>query len=92
MTVKKLIEMLQDADPNLPVYVCVQNEGMFAFKEACEGETGETDLGPPPEDVYSKEQARFELSKMKNQMKVFAILPHGFGEEEPDHEADYTKN
>lgn len=84
MTVKRLKELLEGVDDNLHVFVGVENEGIFGFQEACECETGAIELGPAPGDLYSN------ITNIDDhiQMKVFAVLPHGFtgpNDEEPIH-------
>lgn len=90
MTVKRLIEILQEAPQDMRVYVLVHNEGgAFGFAEACEGETGECELGPPAEELYNKEWPLFYST---DRMKVFGVLPHGFGTTEDDHTPDHINN
>lgn len=87
------MELLKDAPEDMRVFVCVQNEGVFGFQEACEGETGEIEIGPPPEDLYNKETAQAERKSLKDETIVFAILPHGFGgDEENNHIPDFIHN
>jgi len=88
MTVKRLIELLHEAPPDMPVYVMVHNEGgLFGFAEACEGETGKSEIAPVEEGDYKID----EIHASADTIKVFAILPHGFAENS-DHEPDYLSN
>lgn len=76
MLVKELKELLADAPDDMPVMVAVENHlnpGMFAFAEACSGETGISELGFGKDGVEVNES-------------VFLILPHGFGVSEKEEE------
>lgn len=92
MTVKKLIKLLREAPPDMRVYVCVQNEGIMAFQEACECETGPCDFGPPPDNIYSKDAADQEMNRIDQDTKGFVILPHGFTEGEDEDEPNHLNN
>ena len=74
MTVKQLKQMLADAPDDMKIMVLVEDHlhpGMFAFAEACEGETGIATLGPSEEGIEYDET-------------VFLVLPHGYGIPEED--------
>ena len=90
MTVKELMAILKEAPEDMPVYVMTQNEGIFAFSEACEGETGIVELGPKPDDLYNKDVAD-DNQEFEVQMKVFAVLPHGLSDQ-VDHEPNHIHN
>jgi len=80
MTVKSLIELLKQAPADMKVYVSVTtpSDMGFLFQEACEGETGVVTLG----DIENDEDAA----------TVFAVLPHGFTDEEEGHQPDHLQN
>lgn len=82
MTVKRLIEILKEAPQQMPVYLGVGNEGIFSFSEPCEEETGIITLGPNAEIAYRKDQINVPVSDEFEGKEVFAILPHGFFNEE----------
>lgn len=68
MTVKQLRELLAEAPDDMAVLVAVEDHtkpGMFAFAEACVGETGISTLGPSEDGSEGGEE-------------VFLVLPHGF--------------
>jgi len=80
MSVKQLRELLAEAPDDMPVMVMVENHlqpGMFAFAEACVGETGISQLGA------------IEGSET-DEMTVFLVLPHGAGV--PEDELDNGEN
>lgn len=70
MTVKQLKELLIEAPDDMRVYVASITElGMFAFEEACEGDSGIITLGPLPEDDGIHTEGD----------KIFSLMPHGLG-------------
>lgn len=77
MTVAKLKELLAEAPDDMPVMILVENHlkpGMFAFADACECDTGISELGPSEDGTEGGES-------------VFLILPHGSGVPEEDIES-----
>lgn len=80
MTVKQLKLKLADAPDDMVVLVMVENHlkpGMFAFAEACECDTGISELGPAEDGTGGGESA-------------FMVLPHGSGV--PEDEIDREEN
>jgi len=74
MTVKELKLKLVDAPDDMKVLVIVENHlnpGMFAFAEACECDTGISELGPNKDGTGGGES-------------VFLVLPHGTGVSEDE--------
>lgn len=83
MTVERLIELLKEVPQDMKVYVGTGNEGVFQFSEPCEGETGIITLGPNAEIAYRKDNINIPVSDEWEGKEVFAILPHGFFDENP---------